>query len=228
MSTTADNTKSLLKKKTIPRRNTIHTTSPSKESIENGSPITPDVPQTPSNSPDGSDTQQLLSQLEKAQSTTNDLINEVEQSKIENSSNNLHEESNEPDQDSSKEPDQDSSKEPDQDSSKEPDQDSSKEPDQDSSKEPDQHSSKMMSREELEAELDRIGSELKEEKKKNARKSYSKGELEIKVSKKGAIQINGLRKLPITIYKQEWQRLFPIIDKIKQFIEDHPDELTTI
>ena len=212
MSTTADNTKSLLKKKTIPRRNTIHTTSPSKESIENGSPITPDVPQTPSNSPDGSDTQQLLSQLEKAQSTTNDLINEVEQSKIENSSNNLHEESNEPDQDSSKEPDQDSSKEP----------------DQDSSKEPDQHSSKMMSREELEAELDRIGSELKEEKKKNARKSYSKGELEIKVSKKGAIQINGLRKLPITIYKQEWQRLFPIIDKIKQFIEDHPDELTTI
>ena len=196
MSTTADNTKSLLKKKTIPRRNTIHTTSPSKESIENGSPITPDVPQTPSNSPDGSDTQQLLSQLEKAQSTTNDLINEVEQSKIENSSNNLHEESNEPDQDSSKEPDQ--------------------------------HSSKMMSREELEAELDRIGSELKEEKKKNARKSYSKGELEIKVSKKGAIQINGLRKLPITIYKQEWQRLFPIIDKIKQFIEDHPDELTTI
>ena len=212
MSTTADNTKSLLKKKTIPRRNTIHTTSPSKESIENGSPITPDVPQTPSNSPDGSDTQQLLSQLEKAQSTTNDLINEVEQSKIENSSNNLHEESNEPDQDSSKEPDQDSSKEP----------------DQHSSKEPDQHSSKMMSREELEAELDRIGSELKEEKKKNARKSYSKGELEIKVSKKGAIQINGLRKLPITIYKQEWQRLFPIIDKIKQFIEDHPDELTTI
>lgn len=222
MTTAAQNTKSLIKK-TIPRRTTIHTTSPSKETIE--SPMTPDVPQTPSNSPDGSETQQLLSQLEKAQSTTNDLIKEVEQSKIENSSNNLHEESNEPDQDSSKEH---SSNEPDQHSSDEPDQDSSKEPDQDSSKKSGQHSSKMMTREELEAELDRIGSELKEEKKKNARKSYSKGELEIKVSKKGAIQINGLRKLPITIYKQEWERLFPIIDKIKKFIADHPDELTSI
>jgi hypothetical protein len=220
MTTSAENTKSLIKKKTIPVRTTIHTTSPSKETIESGSPMTHDVPQTPSNSPNGCETQQLLSQLEKTQSTTNDLINEVEQSKIENSSNNLHEESNELDQDSSKEPDQDSSNEPDQ--------DSSKEPDKDSSKKSGQHSSKMMTREELEAELDRIALELKEEKNKNARKSYSKGELEIKVSKKGAIQINGLRKLPITIYKQEWERLFPIIDKIKQFIADHSDELTSI
>ena len=204
MTTTAENTKPLLKKKTIPRRTTIHTTSPSKETIESGSPMTHDVPQTPSNSPNGCETQQLLSELEKTQSTTNDLINEVEQSKIENYSNNLHEES------------------------KEPDQDSSNEPDKDSSKEPDQYSSKMMSREELEAELDRIGLELKEEKKRNARKSYSNGELEIKVSKKGAIQINGLRKLPITLYKQEWERIFPIIDIIKQFAADHADELTSI
>ena len=100
--------------------------------------------------------------------------------------------------------------------------------DPEASKIPQKPPSSLMSREELEAELDRISSELKEEKKKNARKSYAKGELEIKVSKKGAVQINGLRKLPITIYRQEWERLFPIIDKIKQFIVDHPDELTTI
>ena len=204
------NQQTLLKKKPLPRRTTIHTTTPSQ-------PVDDQVLSTPSNSPDG--TQELLKQLEKAQSTTNDLINQVEKDSSVSAA--LH--SSEP---SEPPAEPETSSEPaakHETSSEQPAEHSIPKPSAPVAK-----GSALLSRTELEAELDRITSELKEEKKKNARKSYAKGELEIKVSKKGAVQINGLRKLPITIYRQEWERLFPIIDKIKQFIEDHPDELTTI
>tara|TARA_B100001094_G_scaffold329246_2_gene391570 strand:+ start:866 stop:1528 length:663 start_codon:yes stop_codon:yes gene_type:complete len=216
---TMTNSPTIVKKKSLPRRTTIHTTTPS-NTIEDEDFLASNP--TPSNTPDSPDTGELFTQLEKAQSTTNDLINQVDK----DSSIPKAEDSSIPDQEDSPIPEEENSAIPDEEDSAIPEAEDSTI--QEASKIPQKSPNSLMSRKELEAELDRISSELKEEKKKNTRKSYAKGELEIKVSKKGAIQINGLRKLPITIYRQEWERLFPIIDKIKQFIVDHPDELTTI
>lgn len=203
------NASTVLKKKSLPRRTTIHTTTPSNTTDDDH--VLPSNP-TPSNTPASSDTQELLTQLEKDQSTTNDLIDQVEKDSSIHVAN--HSSAQDPEADHS--------------AAQDPEADHSAAQDPEASKIPQKPPSSLMSRKELEAELDRISSELKEERKKNARKSYANGELELKVSKKGAVQINGLRKPPITIYRQEWERLFPIIDRIKQFIADHPDELTTI
>ena len=47
----------------------------------------------------------------------------------------------------------------------------------------------------------------------------------IKVSQKGCVQINGIRRFPITFYKNEWEQIFAMADDIKQFIVDNDDAL---
>lgn len=53
-----------------------------------------------------------------------------------------------------------------------------------------------------------------------------KVKLVVKVSQKGAVQINGLRRFPVTFYKGEWETIFENIDRIKQFIKDNDSQLT--
>ena len=43
----------------------------------------------------------------------------------------------------------------------------------------------------------------------------------VKVSQKGCVQINGIRRFPITFYKNEWEQIFAMKDEIVQFIEDN-------
>ena len=43
----------------------------------------------------------------------------------------------------------------------------------------------------------------------------------VKVSQKGCVQINGIRRFPITFYKNEWEQIFSMKDEIVQFIEDN-------
>ena len=51
--------------------------------------------------------------------------------------------------------------------------------------------------------------------------------VQLKVSTKGAIQINGIRRLPITLYKTEMETILAIKEKITKFIEDNKDDLAT-
>jgi len=53
-----------------------------------------------------------------------------------------------------------------------------------------------------------------------------KVKLVVKVSQKGAVQINGLRRFPVTFYKGEWETIFENVDRIKQFIKDNDSQLT--
>ena len=46
-----------------------------------------------------------------------------------------------------------------------------------------------------------------------------------KVSPKGAVQINGMRRFPITFYKNEWEILFSLRDRIENFIVENEDAL---
>ena len=47
------------------------------------------------------------------------------------------------------------------------------------------------------------------------------------VSAKGAVQLNGLRRFPTTLYKDEWLRIFDEIteDGVREFIKKHDTEL---
>ena len=48
-----------------------------------------------------------------------------------------------------------------------------------------------------------------------------------KVSPKGAVQVNGLQRYPVTLYKQQWRRLIKRYDDLLDFISKHENELVS-
>ena len=53
------------------------------------------------------------------------------------------------------------------------------------------------------------------------------GELRLKISEKGGLSVYGLGRFPVTLYKEQWTRLLNCADEIKQFLQDHEQELKT-
>ena len=49
----------------------------------------------------------------------------------------------------------------------------------------------------------------------------------VKVSPKGCVQVNGIRRFPITFYKDEWATIFGLQSRIESFIEAHDSELAS-
>ena len=86
----------------------------------------------------------------------------------------------------------------------------------------------LLSPEELQKKLAEIEALYKAEKRKNARKSMADKKPEIKVSTKGAVQVNNIRRFPVTFYKNEWEQIFGLVDELKAFISEHGDELASI
>ena len=70
----------------------------------------------------------------------------------------------------------------------------------------------MASEEELKAEIERLRSE-NEKLKKPAR-----GQMSLKVSEKGALSVYGLGRFPVTLYREQWEKLLAMSDQIKEFI----------
>ncbi|MBP5297052.1 MAG: hypothetical protein J6Y94_06950 [Bacteriovoracaceae bacterium] len=71
----------------------------------------------------------------------------------------------------------------------------------------------------LQAELEKLRAE-------NAalKRSTSRG-LSLKVSAKGALSVYGLGRFPVTLYKEQWNRLLDMTDDIKAFIKANDQEL---
>ena len=86
----------------------------------------------------------------------------------------------------------------------------------------------LMNQDQLLAKLAEINALYKEEKKKTQRAKMREKKPEVKVSQKGAVQINNIRRFPITLYKNEWGKIFDIIDELKKFIEDNDDTLASL
>jgi len=47
----------------------------------------------------------------------------------------------------------------------------------------------------------------------------------MKVSEKGAVSVYGLGRFPVTLYQEQWNKLFSMPDEIKQFIAENKDKL---
>jgi hypothetical protein len=45
------------------------------------------------------------------------------------------------------------------------------------------------------------------------------------VSRRGAVSLDGLQRLPVTLYADQWERLLGFADEIRAFIKAHKSEL---
>jgi hypothetical protein len=60
----------------------------------------------------------------------------------------------------------------------------------------------------------------------DAHKLLNTKKLRLKVSTKGAVQLDGLRRFPVTLYAAEWEQVLAMTDEIKKFIVDNKTQLT--
>lgn len=73
----------------------------------------------------------------------------------------------------------------------------------------------MATEEELRAELERLRAENAALKKPSGSRIY------MKVSEKGGLSVYGLGRFPVTLYREQWEKLLGMTDEIKQFIHDN-------
>ena len=78
-----------------------------------------------------------------------------------------------------------------------------------------------MSEEDLKAELDRLKQENERLKNRQTRG------VSLKVSEKGGVSVYGLGRFPVTLYKEQWQRLLDMADDIRAFIKENDSKLKT-
>ena len=76
-----------------------------------------------------------------------------------------------------------------------------------------------MSEEDLKAELDRLKQENERLKNRQTRG------VSLKVSEKGGVSVYGLGRFPVTLYKEQWQRLLAMADDIRAFITENDSKL---
>ena len=65
-----------------------------------------------------------------------------------------------------------------------------------------------------------------EARRKEKGKTGKKG-LYLQVSQKGAVSLYGMGRFPVTLYKEQWQKVIAHMEVIQQFIADHDSELKT-
>jgi hypothetical protein len=52
-----------------------------------------------------------------------------------------------------------------------------------------------------------------------------RGTLYCKVSPKGGLSLYGLQRMPVTLYVEQWERLFAFADELQAFMKEHNSEL---
>ena len=77
----------------------------------------------------------------------------------------------------------------------------------------------MASEEELKAEIERLRTE------NEALKRPARGQMSLKVSEKGALSVYGLGRFPVTLYREQWEKLLGMADEIRNFISENDHAL---
>ena len=78
----------------------------------------------------------------------------------------------------------------------------------------------MQTPEELQAEIERLRAENEA-----LKKPSSRGQMSLRVSEKGALSVYGLGRFPVTLYREQWEKLLGMGEDIKTFIQAHDSEL---
>ena len=73
----------------------------------------------------------------------------------------------------------------------------------------------------MKEELERLRTE------NEALKKRSEKGLSLKVSQKGGVSVYGLGRFPVTLYKEQWEKLLDISDDIRAFIQENEPQLKT-
>jgi hypothetical protein len=77
----------------------------------------------------------------------------------------------------------------------------------------------MPSDEELKAEIERLRAE------NEALKRPARGQMSLKVSEKGALSVYGLGRFPVTLYREQWEKLMGMAPEIREFIQNNDAQL---
>ena len=74
---------------------------------------------------------------------------------------------------------------------------------------------------EMRRELERLKAE------NEALKAKERRGVRLHVREKGGVSLYGMRRFPVTFYKEEWERILGMADEIGAFIREHAAELKT-
>ena len=77
----------------------------------------------------------------------------------------------------------------------------------------------MPTEEELRLEIERLRAENEN------LKRPTRGSMSLKVSEKGALSVYGLGRFPVTLYREQWEKLLGMGDQIRQFIQENDQQL---
>jgi hypothetical protein len=78
----------------------------------------------------------------------------------------------------------------------------------------------MSSSEELLAEIAKLKAENEA-----LKKPAGKGVISFRISEKGAVSVYGLGRFPVTLYKEQWEKLLGRTEDLRQFIKDNDANL---
>jgi hypothetical protein len=71
------------------------------------------------------------------------------------------------------------------------------------------------------AELARAKAEIE-----RLKRTASRG-MSLKVSEKGGVSVYGLGRFPVTLYKEQWEKLLDMADELRAFIRENAGSLKT-
>ena len=77
----------------------------------------------------------------------------------------------------------------------------------------------MASEEELKAEIERLRAE------NEVLRKPARGQILLRVSPKGALSVYGLGRFPVTLYREQWEKLLDLADEIRNFIRENDGTL---
>ena len=75
------------------------------------------------------------------------------------------------------------------------------------------------SEDDLKKQVAELKAQLESERSKSAKS------LSLKVSQKGGVSLYGIRRFPITFYKEEWETVLGMEAEIRAFLTEHDSEL---
>lgn len=77
----------------------------------------------------------------------------------------------------------------------------------------------MASEEELKSEIERLRAE------NESLKKPTRGQVYLKVSEKGGLSVYGMGRFPVTLYREQWEKLLGMADEIRNFIQENDKTL---